>query len=137
MDLAGHCADVFVDENAADAIADVRAICSKHYHISEADCDAMLDDIGRRTKEVAPLFEINIASGDQLRGDPQEGQRSAGGPDAPHAAAGRDAFRSRTRHLKQAGDHRRLTGLANRAHFDEFLSEHSGVRRPAASPCRC
>ena len=30
--------------------------------MSEADADALLDEIGKRTKEVASLFEINIGS---------------------------------------------------------------------------
>src|SRR4051812_6639075 len=59
--LAGRCADVFVDEKAADAIAFVRKAFAESYQISEADCDAMMKEISTKTKEVASLFEVNIS----------------------------------------------------------------------------
>ena len=61
--MAGRCADIFVDEKPAEAIAEVRRLCRTNYNIGEADCDAMLHVICDRTREVAPLFEIHIASG--------------------------------------------------------------------------
>jgi HD-like signal output (HDOD) protein len=64
VSLGGRCADVFVDDNAAPAIADVRQRFSKLYQFSESDSDTMLADIGTRTKEVASLFEINIGAED-------------------------------------------------------------------------
>src|SRR5688572_4437966 len=60
--LSGRCADVFVNENAADAIAKVRQLAHQQHGMSETDVDALLDEIGKRTKEVASLLEINIGS---------------------------------------------------------------------------
>jgi diguanylate cyclase (GGDEF)-like protein len=34
--------------------------------MSDTDCDAMLDEIGRNTREVASLFEINIGKGESF-----------------------------------------------------------------------
>ena len=53
-------ADVFVDAEPAAAIVQVRATCAAAYKMTDADCDQLLDEIAVKTKEVIPLFEINI-----------------------------------------------------------------------------
>ena len=58
----GRCADVFVDEEAAGAIARVRQSCGEVFALSEADADALLDDVGKRTREMASLFDINLGT---------------------------------------------------------------------------
>jgi len=58
--LAGRCADVFVEESAAHAIVELRKFCQSTYSISEADCDALLNQISRRTAEIAPLFDVGL-----------------------------------------------------------------------------
>src|SRR5258705_11129728 len=63
VSLAGRCADVFVDEQPADAIAFVRKSFAESFQINEADCDALMNEISMRTKEVASLFEVNISDG--------------------------------------------------------------------------
>src|SRR5688572_12267305 len=56
--LAGRIADVFVDANAAPAIAQVRQAMLNRYQISGVDCDLLLGEINSRTREV----EIGRAS---------------------------------------------------------------------------
>jgi diguanylate cyclase (GGDEF)-like protein len=58
--LAGLCADVFVNAEPAAAIVLVRTAFKNELKMSEADCDQLLSDIGTKTKEVVPLFEMNI-----------------------------------------------------------------------------
>ena len=58
--LAGRCADVFVDAKPALSISDVRRLCMELYQISELECDAVLVNIGQRTRQLAPLFEIAV-----------------------------------------------------------------------------
>jgi two-component system, cell cycle response regulator len=60
VQLAGYCADVFVDAEPAGAIVQVRSFCAAGFKMSETDCDLLLSEIGIKTKEVVPLFEINI-----------------------------------------------------------------------------
>jgi hypothetical protein len=60
--VAARCADIFVDKQPMWSIADVRRICVEKFRINEIDCDAMLVEIGMRTKELAPLFEIKVDS---------------------------------------------------------------------------
>jgi diguanylate cyclase (GGDEF)-like protein len=60
VQLAGLCADVFVNAEPAGAIVQVRAACASGLKMKDADCDQLLTEIGAKTKEVVPLFEINI-----------------------------------------------------------------------------
>ena len=46
--VAGLCADVFVDENPAKAIAAMRKICADRFQLSEADCDAIMEAAGQQ-----------------------------------------------------------------------------------------
>lgn len=62
--VSGRCADVFLDAEPAQAIADVRKLCAELFRMSEAECDAMMNEVGARAKEVAPLFEIPLTSTD-------------------------------------------------------------------------
>ena len=115
-------------------------LCLEQYQMTEADCDALLDDIGKQTREVASLFEINIGASARLRGHPQEGQRGPGRAHAPLAAAGHrppgtgDASSSRTSSYRSRRRPTRLTGLANRARFDEFLAEQFAAGRATRKP---
>ena len=61
VNVAGRCADVYVDADAGPAIADVRRLLAGH-QVPAAECDVLLAEIGRKTREVASLFEININS---------------------------------------------------------------------------
>jgi HD-like signal output (HDOD) protein len=58
--VAARCADIFVDKHPMWSIADVRRICVEKFHMKEMDCDSMLVEIGMRTKELGPLFEIKV-----------------------------------------------------------------------------
>lgn len=58
--LAARCADVFVERSPMWSIADVRRICMEKHHIGQLDCDSMMCEIGLRTRELAPLFEVKL-----------------------------------------------------------------------------
>jgi len=127
VEVSGLCADVFVDEIAAQPIAEVRQLCSARHQMSEADCDAMLEEIGRNTREVASLFEVSLGksesfedilkrASDALVAITASAQRGAAQAGSVHkaiataAGAGRDP----------------LTGLTDRNGMEVFLSEQLG-----------
>ena len=58
--LAGRCADVFVDKNPMWALADARRLASELMKLDQAASDALLKEVGERTRELAPLFEVRI-----------------------------------------------------------------------------
>src|SRR5688572_10273698 len=140
--LAGRIADVFVDANPGPAISHVRQAVLNRYQIAGGQCDLLLDEIGRRTREVASLFEINIGSSETfevilkrandtlvemtLRSQQQASQleKKAGTLQEINSA------------LKKVATVDALTGLANRVRFDAVLAEHFASsatnRRPLA-----
>ena len=58
--LAGRCADVFVGDTPAESISGVRRAFLENYQIREIECDSLLCDVGQKTSELAPLFEVKI-----------------------------------------------------------------------------
>ncbi len=127
--LAGRCADVYVDAMPAGAIASVRALASAQYKMSEADCDALLNEIGGKTKEVASLFEINIGpaanfeailkkASEALVQITLESQQQA---NALQQQASTLAVQNQQLQKQAVTDG--LTGLPNRAHFDRFFAD--------------
>jgi diguanylate cyclase (GGDEF)-like protein len=123
ISLAGRCADVFVDERPADALAFVRKSFLESYQISEADCDTMMNDISTRTKEVASLFEVNISEGannfeavlkranETLVDLTLRSQQQA------------EKLQKQNIKLKEQAATDGLTGLGNRASFDQFIAK--------------
>jgi diguanylate cyclase (GGDEF)-like protein len=147
--LAGRIADVFVDANAAPAIAQVRQAMLGRYQIPGVECDLLLGEINLRTREVASLFEINIGSAENfetilkkandalvemtLRSQHQASQLQQQASQLEKKAG---TLQELNTVLKKVATVDALTGLANRARFDAFLTEHfaAGVatRRPLA-----
>jgi diguanylate cyclase (GGDEF)-like protein len=58
--IAGRCADVFVEQSAAGAIEELRAFGRTHLNLDEAQCDGLLEQISRRAGEIAPLFDVRV-----------------------------------------------------------------------------
>ena len=135
--LSSRCADVFVDERAADAIAEVRALCTGRHGLAAPDADALLDDIGKRTREVASLFEINIGGNggdyDAILRKANEAlvdltlrsqqQAQALTQQATQLQQQASTLVEQNQKLQRQATTDALTGLANRARFDAFLAE--------------
>jgi diguanylate cyclase (GGDEF)-like protein len=119
VELAGHCGDVFVNPEAAEAIALVRQTCAARYKMSEADCDALLKDISDRTKEVAGLFEISIGSQTTYESILEKSRDLL----ARVFEQQTTQLQAENQQLQQRVNTDGLTGLATRARLDEYLKE--------------
>ncbi|HEV7300430.1 MAG TPA: GGDEF domain-containing protein [Tepidisphaeraceae bacterium] len=121
VEAASRCADVFVDDSAAGAIADVRARCMSQWSMTEADADALLNEIGTRTKEVASLFDINIGTAASYEAILKRANEAL--VEITLASQQQvSTLAEQNVKLKKAATTDALTGLANRATFDEFLA---------------
>jgi diguanylate cyclase (GGDEF)-like protein len=131
--VAGLCADVFVDANPAEALAEVRSSCLDRFKLNEADCDALLSEIGNRTKEIAPLFEIKLGKASDFDEVLKKANEALVELTLRTQQQSADLEQQNQKLQKQASTDA-LTGLANRARFDQFLAEQVGLalakRRP-------
>jgi diguanylate cyclase (GGDEF)-like protein len=121
--IAARCADVFVDDQPAAAITDVRKAMKERHDIAEADCDLILADIGKRTKEAAGLFEINIGSSS---GDYEAILKKANEALIEITLQSQQQatqLQQQNQQLKQEAQTDGLTKLANRARFEQFSAE--------------
>lgn len=131
--LAGCCADVFVEENAAQPITTVRHLCHERYNMSEAEADAMLEEIGLRTREVAPLFEISLGSGgsyDVVLKKANEALVELTLQTQQQATT----LQEQNIRLQEQATTDRLTGLANRGRLDEYLAEQFAACQASGQP---
>jgi two-component system, cell cycle response regulator len=119
--VAGLCAEVFATEDAAPAIAEVRKAAAELYKMSEADCDALLDEIGKRTKEVAPLFEINLGGNMEYEAILKRANEALV-EITLQSQQQASTLQQQNLHLQQVATTDGLTGLSNRARFDEIAT---------------
>ena len=131
--LAGRCADVFVEKDAAPAIAEVRKICSGQYKIPEIDCDAMLDEIGTRTKEVATLFEVSISDAASYESILRKANETLVELTLRTQQQAANLARQNSQ-LKVEATTDGLTGLANRAHLERFVAQHFAAASDSHKP---
>ena len=120
--VAGRAADVFVDEEAAPAIADVRKMAADRFSMDQAECDALLDEIGKNTREVAKLFEISISASANFESILKKANEALVDLTLRSQKHAQDLV-EQNRRLKEQASTDALTALANRASFDLFLAE--------------
>jgi diguanylate cyclase (GGDEF)-like protein len=121
VSIGGRCADVFVDEDAAQAISDVRRFLQQRYNLTDADSDALLADIGKRTKEAASLFEINIGSSTEYELILKRANEALV-EITLQSQMQASQLQQQNIELKEKATRDGLTGLANRATFDQFMT---------------
>ena len=100
----------------------MRVAFRERYKLTDADADALLDDIGKKTKEVASLFEINIGSAIDYEAILKKANEALV-EITLQSQAKANTLQQQNQQLKIAVVTDGLTGLANRKHFDEFLAE--------------
>ena len=138
--LAGRCADVFVDPEPAAPIAAVRQMCRSQHGLAEADVDGLLDDIGKRTREVASLFEINIGAAADYEAILKRANEALveitlqTQQQATQLKQQTVSLEQQNVALKKQATTDALTGLANRARFDAFLADQFEVHRAHGRP---
>jgi diguanylate cyclase (GGDEF)-like protein len=121
VSLGSRCGDVFVDAQAMNAITDARTRLAAQLDISVEEADNVLKEIGEQTNETARLFDINLGT----TADYQAVVKRA--MDALVDLSLRSQQRTeelteRNEELRIKATIDRLTGLANRGTFDEFLA---------------
>jgi diguanylate cyclase (GGDEF)-like protein len=131
--LAGLCADVFVDAEPAGAIVHVRTLCASAYKLSQADCDKLLDEIAGKTKEVVSLFEMNIGVAANYEAI-LEKANAALVEFTLQSQMQTTKLQKQNAVLQQKATVDAMTGLNNRAAFDDSLKQRFAAATTAAAP---
>ncbi|MGD0768923.1 MAG: GGDEF domain-containing protein [Tepidisphaeraceae bacterium] len=133
VQLAGQCADVFVDSEAAPAIAQVRAACAAAFKMTDADCDQLLNEIGAKTKEIIPLFEINVGNAASYEAILKKANEALVELTLEsQMQASKLQEQNQALHQKATTD--ALTSLNNRARFDEAFKSQFTAARASGAP---
>jgi diguanylate cyclase (GGDEF)-like protein len=128
--VAGRCADVFVEESAAGAIAEIRGFCLRQYNMSEADCDQFLDQICRRTGEIAPLFDVSVNAGISYESILKKANEQVIQLRSSHQQELHEEWSK----LKSQSNTDPQTGLANRGRFEQVLAEQFAASQASGAP---
>ena len=131
-EMASRCADVFVDADAAPAIADVRAMSIK-IGMPDTVADQLLADIGTRSRETAPLFEIAI-DGSETYDVILKRANEALIQLTLQSQLQAQSLQEQNKSLKQEAMTDRLTGLNNRGAFEQLSAKLFADAESAASP---
>ena len=121
--------DIDNDSNAAEALSTVRQFALDVYKIPQADCDQMLDEIGKRTREVAPLFEINLGSAGKSFEDVLKQANEALVDLTLRSQQQATMLEVLNEERKTKATTDGLTGLANRSSFDGALPAQFALAR--------
>jgi two-component system, cell cycle response regulator len=133
IQIAGQAADVFVDTEPAEAIVQVRATCAAAYKMTDADCDQLLQEISVKTKEVIPLFEINIGGVIDFEAILKKANEALVELTL-ESQMQNTKLQQQNQVLHQKATTDGLTGLNNRATFDEALKERFAACKAAGKP---
>jgi diguanylate cyclase (GGDEF)-like protein len=133
VSVSGRCADVFVDENPAEALAFVRRAFSESFQVNEADCDAMMSDISTRTKEIASLFELNLNDGASFESVLKRANETLVDLTL-RSQQQAEKLQKQNIKLKEQAATDGLTGLGNRAAFDQFLAKEFATALESGAP---
>lgn len=132
--VAGRCSDIFVYEEA-DAIKSVRESCKAWFNIEESRCDELMDEIGKRTREVAPLFQITLGPGVSFESILKKANETLVELTL-RTQQQASTLQEQNHELKKQATTDALTGLANRAKFDKFITDQftyaQGIKKPLA-----
>lgn len=120
--LSGRCADIFVDDHPAQAIAEVRRHLLEQYEVPEPESDALLEEISACTKDFASLFEINIGSLETYEAILKRANEALVEVTLQSQQQATQ-LQLQNQELQAQASTDKLTGLANRGRFDTYLRE--------------
>jgi two-component system, cell cycle response regulator len=131
--LGGRIADVYCDEQPAAAIVAARDGLKANFNMPEKEADALLNEIGTVTREVAALFEINLGAGGNFA-EIMKRANEALVEQTLRMTQQASQLQEQNQQLKVQATTDRLTGMANRATFDEFLAAEFGSAQVSGKP---
>jgi diguanylate cyclase (GGDEF)-like protein len=138
--VSGEVADVWVEQDAPLAMKTLRESSSQLLQIDDEGLDKALQQVARRSEEIAAYFDVDLGSPDELAAVLEQAKETmlilalAANRQASDAKQAIGTLEARAKSLEQEAQRDGLTGLCNRAFFDSVfatkISQSRDDRRP-------
>jgi diguanylate cyclase (GGDEF)-like protein len=138
--LAGALADIWVRDDAACALKEAKELGRSILGSSEALLDPVLARTASAIPAVAELFDLKLGSPDEIASILEQATETLvnvtlrASRQADMARVAIDDLKERSRVIEEASQRDKLTGLYNRARFDEYLNEQFSVAQRTGKP---
>lgn len=131
--VAGRCADVFMQNSTPKSVAFARRACRQQYGLSDGEVDELLGGISKDAKEAATLFEVNLGPNVDIEAVLKRANEALVNLTL-EAQLQATTLQRENEDLQRKAVTDGLTGLANRAQFDDFLRERLSAAQRDATP---
>jgi diguanylate cyclase (GGDEF)-like protein len=138
--VSGRVADVWIEENAAQAIHALRISSTHLLQIDEPALDATMQQVAKRSEDIAAYFDVDIGSPDELAAILEQAKETmlilalAANRQASDAREAIGTLEARAKSLEIEAQRDGLTGLYNRAHFDQVFAQTTAQAQAEAKP---
>lgn len=127
--ISGKVADVWIQKDAASAMKALRETSLRLLRLDDQKLDAAMQEVTRRSEEVAAYFDVDIGSPDELGAILEQAKEAllifalAANRQVSDAKQAIGTLEAKTRSLEIEAQRDGLTGLFNRACFDQLLGQ--------------
>jgi diguanylate cyclase (GGDEF)-like protein len=138
--VSGRVADVWIEEDAAQAMHALRISSTHLLQIEEPALDATMQQVAKRSEDIAAYFDVDIGSPDELTAILDQAKETmlilalAANRQASDAREAIGTLEARAKSLEQEAQRDGLTGLYNRAYFDQAFAQRATQARTDGKP---
>jgi diguanylate cyclase (GGDEF)-like protein len=138
--LAGALADIWVRADAAEALKHAKELGRSFLGSSETLLEPVLARTAAAIPAVAELFDLKLGSSDEIASILEQATETLvnvtlrASRQADMARVAIDDLKERSRVIEEASQRDKLTGLYNRARFDEYLNEQFAMAQRTGKP---
>jgi len=138
--LAGALSDIWVRADAAEALRQAKELGRAILGSSEALLEPVLARTAAAIPAVAELFDLKLGSSDEVASILEQATETLvnvtlrASRQADMARVAIDDLKERSRVIEEASQRDKLTGLYNRARFDEYLNEQFAMAQRSGKP---
>ncbi|MGD0835741.1 MAG: GGDEF domain-containing protein [Polyangia bacterium] len=138
--VSGAVADVWIEHDAALAIAALRKSWSQLLYLGEETLDQALKLVARRAGEIASLFDVSLGSPEDMTAILDQAKETlmilaiAAHREANQAKEAALSLEAKAKSLAEEAQHDGLTGLYNRLFFEHALAEKLGQAQRGGKP---
>jgi diguanylate cyclase (GGDEF)-like protein len=127
--VSGEVADVWIEEDAAQAMRALRESSSHLLQIDNHKLDATLQQVAKRCEEVAAYLDVEVGSPEELASILDQAKETllilalAANRQASDAKEAMGSLEAKAKSLEHEAQRDGLTGLYNRAYFDQSFAQ--------------